>query len=328
MTQEYYLVTGITGFLGSHVAKQLLEAGHRVRGRVPEDRAPNAENLEFVEVGDLTEAGTFDEAVKGVDYVIHTASPYHYRGTDVHRDYIEPALKGTLGILNSVNEHGSSVKHVVTTSSTVTTWATNPASEEGYTEVDYNDAVIKFFEENPTGMDPFSMYIIGKIKSDKAALAFVQEQPRHFGVTVITPPIIYGPIITKLESLDDVNTSNMHVLGYITGAEKAVFPMRYEFSDVRDIAAAQIKAVKAPGARNKRIIVTSGLHTHGQVVKLLSEKFPQVTFPSLDGVPMEPSGTIASTKLANEVLQGIQYHSIETTITDLVNSVIPKVYQP
>jgi len=71
------LVTGITGFLGSHVADQFLEAGYEVRGTAREvskaDAIKKALNskygegrVEVVAVPDITIEGAFDEAVKGM----------------------------------------------------------------------------------------------------------------------------------------------------------------------------------------------------------------------------------------------------------------------
>lgn len=51
-----------------------------------------------------------------VDYIIHIASPFHFKVTDYNRDLYEPAIQGTLGILKeALNEE--SVKRVVLTSS-------------------------------------------------------------------------------------------------------------------------------------------------------------------------------------------------------------------
>lgn len=71
------LVTGATGYIGSHVADQFLEAGYRVRGTTRSvDKAAALEKLwsekygsdkvEFVEIKDMAKEGAFDEAVKGL----------------------------------------------------------------------------------------------------------------------------------------------------------------------------------------------------------------------------------------------------------------------
>lgn len=51
------------------------------------------------------------------DYVVHTASPYSFKVEDPVRDFLDPAIKGTTGILKSVKNHAPTVKRVVITSS-------------------------------------------------------------------------------------------------------------------------------------------------------------------------------------------------------------------
>jgi len=70
------LITGINGYVGSHVADQFLEAGYRVRGTTRDlkkaaglkqlwERKYGADKLELVVVKDISHEGAFDEAVKG-----------------------------------------------------------------------------------------------------------------------------------------------------------------------------------------------------------------------------------------------------------------------
>ena len=48
--------------------------------------------------------GAFDEVVKGVDAVVHTASPFHFKVTHPN-ELIEPAINGTVGVLRSIKKN-------------------------------------------------------------------------------------------------------------------------------------------------------------------------------------------------------------------------------
>lgn len=51
------------------------------------------------------------------DYVLHTASPFHFNVTDPVKDLLDPAIKGTTGILKAIRAYAPTVKRVVITSS-------------------------------------------------------------------------------------------------------------------------------------------------------------------------------------------------------------------
>lgn len=83
---EVVLVTGASGYIATHIVKQLLELGYKVRGTVRSLKdekkvAPLRKlvenpkhDLELVEA-DLLNESSWLEAVKGCTYVLHTASP-------------------------------------------------------------------------------------------------------------------------------------------------------------------------------------------------------------------------------------------------------------
>jgi nucleoside-diphosphate-sugar epimerase len=94
------------------------------------------ERVSFVVVEDIVKEGAFDEAVKSdppFEYVIHTASPYHLNPQDPVKDFLDPAIKGTKGLLRSVKAYAPTVKRVVFTSSSAA--VLNPGGSEHHDTV-------------------------------------------------------------------------------------------------------------------------------------------------------------------------------------------------
>ncbi|KAG4168865.1 hypothetical protein ERO13_A12G051501v2 [Gossypium hirsutum] len=122
-----YCVTGGTGFIAAYLVKSLLEKGCFVRTTVQDpgdaekvgflmELAGAKERLKIMKA-DLTEDGSFDEAIQGVVGVFHTASPVLVPyDQNIQATLIDPCIKGTLNVLRSCSK-ASSVKRVVLTSS-------------------------------------------------------------------------------------------------------------------------------------------------------------------------------------------------------------------
>ena len=121
------LVTGGSGFIGSHSILQLLAAGHQVRTTVRSAKreadirtmlrtggAEPADHLSFV-IADLENDAGWVEAAAGCDYVLHVASPLPPGVPRHENELIIPARDGTLRVLRAARDAG--VKRVVLTSS-------------------------------------------------------------------------------------------------------------------------------------------------------------------------------------------------------------------
>jgi nucleoside-diphosphate-sugar epimerase len=76
----------------------------------------------------------------GVDYIIHSASPFHYKVQDPYKDLINPAVKGTTGVLYSALAYAPSVKRVVITSSMAAIRTATPKDPRGLSEADWNES--------------------------------------------------------------------------------------------------------------------------------------------------------------------------------------------
>ena len=88
MSKQIILFTGATGHLGFRTLVIALEAGYRARvvlrrleqaEKIKHARSikPHSDSMGYVQVPDIRAATAYDEAIKGVDYVLYIASPIY-----------------------------------------------------------------------------------------------------------------------------------------------------------------------------------------------------------------------------------------------------------
>ena len=111
---QQVLVTGASGFVGWHVADQLVQAGARVRALVRPTTARPAEAFDWIE-GDLLRRESLDEAMRGCRYVFHVAGDYRFWARDP-REIFANNVQGTINTLEAAKAAG--VEKIVYTSTT------------------------------------------------------------------------------------------------------------------------------------------------------------------------------------------------------------------
>src|SRR3954465_15397886 len=113
---SFYLVTGGAGFIGSHLAQELLRRGERVRivdslitGK--RENLAHVPNAEFIE-GDLADPAVAKAAAVGMDYVLHQAAiPSVPRSVDDPITSNRANITATLNVLAGARKAG--VKRLV-----------------------------------------------------------------------------------------------------------------------------------------------------------------------------------------------------------------------
>lgn len=233
-------VSGVTGFIGAQVAKELLERGYVVHGTARTNNPqrlthltslPQAANLRIFEADLLTE-GSFDAALAGCVAAAHVASPYVMNVRDAQKELIEPALKGTLNFLASCNRQ--KVHNVVITSSISAMTAGGEPAGKVLTEADWNTHATA----------SFLPYYYSKTVAERAAWDFVLDS--DIKLVTINPGAVYGPSLVP-------------ALGESAGLFKTVvergLPGVLDFAvpsvDVRDVAVAHVLALESTSAEGR-----------------------------------------------------------------------------
>lgn len=183
MSTKKCLVTGASGFIGSHLVEKLVDQGAEVTALLHYNASEHIGNLNYLDpqklgpvrivFGDVSDSGFVQDFVSNFDCIFHLAAligiPYSYVAP---RSYLRVNCEGTLNLLEAVRRGGAG-RLVHTSTSEVYGSAL-------YTPID---------ESHPLqGQSPYSA---SKIAADKIAEAYY----RTFGVPVVTvrPFNTYGP---------------------------------------------------------------------------------------------------------------------------------------
>ncbi|MGO1117500.1 SDR family oxidoreductase [Rhodovibrionaceae bacterium A322] len=267
------LLSGASGFIGSHTVERLLSRGHEVVGTVrnPSDSSKvshlqalaGAEDRLSLVPADLTDEDPFSDYMD-VDVVMHVASPYVLNVKDPQRDLVDPAVKGTLSMLRAA-AGSSRIKRVIVTSSMAA--VTDEPDGRVLTEKDWNSK--SSLSRNP--------YFYSKVRSEQAAWKFMEEEKPAFDLVVINPHMVTGPSMTA-----DINTSNQNLIDIVSGQYPAVIDMTLCIVDVRDVADAHVAAMETPEAEG-RYLCSSGTMTIEALVALLrKEGYGHCKLPKFD----------------------------------------------
>lgn len=138
------------------------------------------------------------------------------------------------------------------------------------------------------------------------------------------PPLVLGPIVHYLNSLDSLNTSNQRVRDMLQGKAKEEIPDTgtFIFTDVRDLADAHVKAMEKEEAGGKRFFITAGYFSNREIASIIRKNFPKYADVNPEsakgGGPPEKIFKIDNSR-STSVL-GLKYRPVEESIVDLVKS--------
>lgn len=279
MNNKEVLLTGVSGFLGSHTAIELLNRGYKVTGTLRDlkradslrsiisKHTDNIDNLSFFQA-ELLDKEVWKEASMNKDYVIHAASPFPRELPKDENDLIIPAKEGTLNVLNAAK--ANNVKRVILVSSisTVVYGKTKAEMDQVFTEENWTDIANKI-DTKP--------YIRSKTIAEKAAWNFMEREGAGMEMVSILPGAMLGPVLEE-----DFGTSANIVIKILDGKMPAMPKIAFEIVDVRSVAQLLVDVIEKKHAAGNRFMASSGHMTMKQLANVLKLNYPDKKIKNLE----------------------------------------------
>lgn len=270
---DLVLVTGITGYIASHVAVKLIEKGYRVRGTVRNKakgrRVLDAMAMTGVDVSqvELVEAELgadegWRDAVADCRFIQHIASPFPMEAPNDREALVPEARAGAQRVLE--NGFSAGAERIVLTSSMV--------SMMGRPGRDRHEVI---GEDDWTDPDwrPLTAYPVSKTRAELSAWAYADAQGLRDRLVTVNPGIVLGP-----DPFDNGGASLGIVRDMMKGELPAVPRLAYPIADVRDVAAIHVAAMTAE-ARGRRLIAAGETLWFKAIADLLREHYPAAKLP-------------------------------------------------
>lgn len=323
MASPNLLITGATGFIGFKILLDALESGYSVRVAVrsasgseallsnPKVRSlVSGNNISFVQVPDITQHGAYDEALKGVVYAIHVASPVPKPFfKDPQADIVQPTIKGAANLLASALK-APSVKRIVITSSIVANMPFPPPPTA--VETTAESRVPNF--EGPLDA-VFPAYCASKIATLNATDKFVKEHNPSFDVVNIFPGFVHGrnELATTVQEL--LASSDGLLLAIILGQTFEI-PRFAATAHVDDVAKVHLLALSesVQGSQDFGVTIPT---VHDEAFDFVKKAFPKAVASGIFKPGSQPSVKINWNASKTERVFGFKFQTYETQVVDV-----------
>lgn len=330
------LITGATGFIATHIIDLLIKEGYDVIGTVRSvdkgeqiQKLFGKEHFKYVIVKDLVNSkDDFNKVFienPNIETVIHTASAVFI--TDKIQELIvDPAVKGTENILDTIKTHGGNVKSFVYTSS-IGAIITPSSDQMGITR---DESTWNVATWDQSKFHPLTGYMFAKTQAERAVWKFAEEN-KNIRVASVNPSYVFGPQVSNEFVKKTLNSSNEVINTLLRDGENYVKTTAH-WVDVRDVAKAHLYAFTKENTKNKRLIMKEGEMTEQTILDIINSKFPQLYGKIARGEPgsdveiWEKKNLLDNTKTL-EIL-GFDQISLEKSVVDTVQQILDnKVYE-
>jgi len=234
------LVTGATGFVGSHLIERLLDSGLTIACLMrPTSDQSMLEGLDVEHrIADLGDADALRRAVRGVDYVFHAAGLTRARTA---AEYLAVNADGTRRLIEAVLAENVTLRRFVYVSSLA---AMGPAQSSEP-------------PDETTEPHPIDGYGASKLAGERVVL----EHADRLAVTIVRPPAVYGPRDTNFLPLlrSTLRLGRMPMTG--KPSKQAAFVY------VTDLTEGIRLAAEAPQAVGQAYFIAGGNHSMSEVVE-------------------------------------------------------------
>lgn len=273
-------IIGGAGFIGSHVTRKFLAAGHRVRVSAtrPEDTAryahlhqlPGAsERLELVQL-DLFNADQLPTFLEGQEIVVHSGTPFQLAFQDAAGELLDPTITGTKNLLAAVAK-SPTIKQLVIVASVAAHNTHFPLEIPGREGQVVSEADAPYFSDRD------HPYAQGKYLADQEVRKFLEAYTGDCKVVTVSPVGVMGKALSDRE---DSTSMGMQYLIRNKIAPDEFFQLLYDTDaafavvDVQDVAQAICTAATTPGLHGRHFLLSAESYPISDLSLMLNGKAP------------------------------------------------------